>query len=203
MNKAAVIGNVQTHVHELLAGEETGHDWYHIDRVRKLSLHIAKAEGADLFVVELGALLHDIADHKFYGGDHEIGHQKARALLKINSLDDAAIEAVCDIVERISYSAGKGPMTSLEGKCVQDADRIEALGAIGIARCFATGSKFGRPIHDPRHPEHTSIQHFYDKLLLLKDQMNTEAGKKLAAERHEFMESFLKEFYAEWDLRGL
>jgi uncharacterized protein len=198
-----LIKQAEAHIRELLHAEGTGHDWYHIDRVRKLALFIARGENADPYVTELGALLHDIADHKFHGGDHEIGHRTARTWLEEHGADTELVRKVGDIVERVSFSANKGPMTSVEGKCVQDADRIEALGAIGIARCFATGGKFKRPIHDPQNPKDTSIQHFYDKLLLLRDRMNTESGRKIATERHQFMEAFLKEFYTEWDVKGL
>jgi uncharacterized protein len=203
MDTKELIHQTEDHVTSLLTGEGTGHDWFHIDRVRKLALFIANKEGADPTIVELAALLHDIADHKFHEGDHEIGHQTARAWLADLKAPVSTIDTVGNIVECVSYSAGK-PMTSLEGKCVQDADRLEALGAIGIARCFAYGGSKGRPLYDPESSDGAhSIQHFYDKLLLLKDTLHTQTAAQLAKDRHEHMERFLDQFYREWSLKDL
>jgi uncharacterized protein len=197
------IPQTEEHVKTLLMGEGTGHDWFHIDRVRKLALFIANKEGADTTIVELAALLHDIADHKFHGGDHDIGHKTARAWLASLTAPVSTIDAVGNIVECVSYSAGKS-MTSLEGKCVQDADRLEALGAIGVARCFAYGGSKGRPLYDPESRDGAhSIQHFYDKLLLLKDTLHTKTAAQLAKDRHAHMEHFLEQFYREWSLKDL
>jgi uncharacterized protein len=194
-----LVQQTEAHIRQLLSGEGTGHDWYHIDRVRKLALQIGAKEGADPLIVELGALLHDIADHKFHGGDHEIGHQQAREWLRSLQAPDDLVATVGDIVERISFSAAKGPMMTLEGKVVQDADRLEALGAIGIARCFATGGYRQRPLYNPADPQvETSVKHFYDKLLLLQDRMNTETGRAIAQDRTAYMQAFLDRFYEEW-----
>lgn len=191
----------ESHVRSIFEGEGSGHDWWHIDRVRKLALTIAKTEKADPVIVELGALLHDIADHKFHGGDHDIGHKTARAWLEKVEADAHIIEQVCYIVQNISYSGGRA-MESVEGKIVQDADRLDALGAIGIARCFAYGGHSGRELYNPESKtteKSPSINHFYEKLLLLKDRMNTKTGKKMAEARHAFIELYLDEFYKEWE----
>ena len=195
------------------AGESSGHDWYHIERVWRMARRIGVEEGADLEIVELGALLHDIADWKFHGGDESCGPREAERLLRTDGADERVIAAVVDIVATISYK-GAGvatPMQSLEGKCVQDADRIDALGAIGIARCFAYGGHAGRPLHDPLTPpvlhataqayknaKGGSLNHFYEKLLLLKDRMNTSSGRAVAEERHRYMEEFVRQFLHEW-----
>jgi uncharacterized protein len=205
------------HVRALLADDATGHDWWHVHRVRQLALEIGRREGADLFVVELTALLHDIADWKFHAGDETLGPRRAGQWLAGMGVDPTTTEHVCDIIAHISYK-GAGvptPMRSLEGRVVQDADRLDALGAIGIARTFAYGGHAGQPIHDPEVVaiEHatfaaykqgggTTINHFYEKLLLLKDRMNTQAGRQLAAERHTVMEEFLTRFLAEWEGRA-
>jgi uncharacterized protein len=201
-------------IRERLQHDSSGHDWWHIDRVRRNAVSLAKAEGADLIVTELAALLHDIADWKFHGGDDTAGPRAARAWLESHDVDAVTIEHVCDIIAGLSFK-GAGvatDMPTLEGRCVQDADRLDAVGAIGIARAFAFGGHFGRPMYDPDHPPelHDSfaayksksgptINHFYEKLLLLKDRMNTPTGRKLAAARHEFLERFLEQFLAEWE----
>lgn len=193
-------------------GEGTGHDWWHIERVWKLSLQIAEQENADQFIVSVGALVHDIADHKFHDGDASVGPARAKSWLESVGCTAAETEKIVAIVREISFK-GAGvstPMSSLEGECVQDADRMDAIGAVGIARVFAYGGSTGQPIHDPRMDARmhqsfedyksartTSINHFYEKLLLLKDLMNTEAGKQLANERHLFMEQYLERFYSE------
>ena len=194
--------------------EATGHDWYHIERVTKLALQISATEGGNKEVIELAGLLHDISDHKFNGGDFEKGGIEAERIMREYSVDESVVQQVIHIVNNISYKGAnvENKITSLEGKIVQDADRIDALGAIGIARTFAYGGHKGHPIYDPKiepqlheTPEeyqkttHT-INHFYEKLLLLKDRMNTETGKKMASERHAFMQGFLNQFYAEWNV---
>jgi uncharacterized protein len=175
---------------------------------------IGREEGADSYVVELAALLHDVHDWKFAGGDHEAGPRAARDWLLSLDVPPATIDHVCEIIAGLSFK-GAGvatPMRTLAGQCVQDADRLDALGAIGIARTFAYGGHKGQPLHDPdtRPQMHasfdaykrgggSSLNHFYEKLLLLKDRMNTATGKRLAAERHAVMEQFLEQFLAEWE----
>lgn len=197
------------------AEDPTGHDWWHLYRVWQLSKHIAaKEKDADMLVVELAALLHDIADHKFHGGDMEIGAIEAGKWLADIKADPKTIEAVQDIVRNISFKGvnHKIRLKTLEGHIVHDADKLDAIGAIGIARAMAFGGAHGRLIYSPDIPfmkdysfektnpqNSTGIHHFYEKLLLLKDRMFTETGKQMAVHRHEFMEEYLKEFYAEWD----
>lgn len=213
MNERDIIQQTADHVRQLLSGEGSGHDWFHIERVRHSALTIGKEEQADLFVVELAALLHDVADWKFAGGDHEAGPRAARQWLEALQVSTAVIDHVCEIIASLSFK-GAGVATAMrtvEGQAVQDADRLDAIGAIGIARAFAYGGHKGRALYDPDvSPEaHASfeaykkntgptINHFYEKLLLLKDRMNTPAGKRLAAERHAFMERYLEQFFAEW-----
>jgi uncharacterized protein len=205
---------VEQHVRSLMEGEGTGHDWWHVDRVRRSALAIAEHEGADRTIVELAALLHDIADWKFAGGDIDAGPRAARELLTRLEADLATIEHVCQIIDRLSFK-GAGvdtTMPTLEGKCVQDADRLDAIGAIGVARAFAYGGHKGRPLYDPRVPPEMhadfaayrrkvgpTLNHFYEKLLLLKDRMQTDEGRRRAAERHAYLERFLEQFLAEWD----
>lgn len=199
---------------ERLGGDSSGHDWWHIHRVRNNAVTIAKVEGADVALCELAALLHDIADWKFHGGDDTAGPRAAREWLTANGVEAPTIDRVCEIIAGVSFK-GAGvatDMSNLEGRCVQDADRLDAIGAIGIARAFAFGGHFGRLMYDPDHPPelHASfaayktksgptINHFYEKLLLLKDRMQTETGRRLAAERHAFMETYLARFLAEWN----
>ena len=181
--------------------------------VWKLAQQIGEAEGADAQVTSLGALLHDIADWKFHGGDDAVGPREAERLLVSEGAPRSVIEPVVEIVATISFKGAgvKNAMRSLEGKCVQDADRLDALGAIGIARCFAYGGHAGRLIHDPgvapvmhataeayKAARGTSLNHFHEKLLLLKDRMNTPSGRALAEERHRFMEDFVGQFLREW-----
>ena len=201
-------------VEEKLAGEGSVHDWWHIYRVWNLAKNIAGQEGANLMVVELAALLHDIADWKFHDGDENKGPQMAEQFLAANHVERRVIDPVIEIVASISYK-GAGvptPMKTLEGKVVQDADRLDAIGALGIARTFAYGGYKNRLIYHPeekpvlhqsfddykKNQGHT-INHFYEKLLLLKDRMNTASGKRLAEARHEFMQAYLDQFYREWD----
>ncbi len=211
----AVIDKALVYVRQLLEGEGSGHDWWHIKRVNDLAITIANNyDDADLYIVQLGALLHDIGDHKFHDGDHTVGPKMVTEWLENEHVNPQVIEKVVDIVKEISYKGADvaTPMSSLEGQIVQDADRLDAIGAIGIARTFAYGGNKNREMHNPEvvaemHSDFESykkttgptINHFYEKLLLLKDRMNTEFGKKLANERHAYMEQFLEEFFAEWD----
>lgn len=211
---AEIISLTVDHIRKVLADDSSGHDWWHIDRVRRTALEIAREEQADLGVVELAALLHDVADWKFHGGDDQAGPRAAREWLELNNVDPKVVDAVCEIVAGVTFK-GAGvvtEMSTLEGKCVQDGDRLDAIGAIGIARAFAFGGHFGRPMHDPETPHqlHESfaaykskhsptINHFYEKLLLLKDRMQTSTGRRLAAQRHAFMEAYLKQFFSEWN----
>ena len=201
-------------VKEKLQNAEGGHDWFHIERVYKNSLLIAENEECDLEVVKLGALLHDIADSKFHNGDETIGPKVARTFLEKENVDEETIIHVLNIIENISFKGGNfdNKFSSKELEIVQDADRLDALGAIGIARTFNYGGFKNRPIYNPniapnlnmskeeyKNSEAPTLNHFYEKLLLLKDKMNTDSGKKIAQERHSFMEKFLSQFYAEWD----
>ena len=194
--------------------ESSGHDWQHIYRVWQLSRQIARREGADPEVVELAALLHDIADWKFHGGDESVGPREAERLLVEEGAPQQVIAPVVEIVASISFKGAgvSGGMRTLAGRCVQDADRLDALGAIGIARCFAYGGHAGRLLHDPDVPpvlhdsaaaykaaKGTSLNHFYEKLFLLKERMNTPSGRALAEERHRYMEDFVARFLAEWN----
>lgn len=213
MNSSDILERTAVHVRQVLSGDSSGHDWWHIQRVTKNAIQIAKAEGADVFVVELAALLHDIADWKFHGGDESAGPRAARAWLEENNVDAATIDHVCEIIASLSFK-GAGvptPMRTIEGKAVQDADRLDAIGAIGIARTFAYGGHKGQPLYDPGVPPQrhdsfeaykknngTTINHFYEKLLLLKDLMSTPTARQLADERHRFMEQFLTQFHREW-----
>lgn len=217
MTQAQIVQKTADFVKEKFSHEGTGHDWWHMYRVWQLAKQIAQGEkGADLFVVELGALLHDIADWKFHDGDSSVGGKAAREWLENQQVDHRVIDEVAFIVEHISFKGGTNqtPMRSLEGKIVQDADRLDALGAIGIARAFAYGGSVSREIYNPdvkpkqygslddfkkQIADNHTVNHFYEKLLLLKDRMNTKTGKKIAEQRHEFMEMYLKEFYKEWD----
>lgn len=214
MDRAAVIERTREHVRRQLQGDPSGHDWWHIERVRTLALRLAEQEGADLFVVELAALLHDIADWKFHAGDPEVGPEMAAAWLQECGLESAVIEHVGSIIRNMSFK-GSGvptPMASVEGQVVQDADRLDALGAIGIARAFAYGGHQGREIFDPdvdsdshetfdayRSSASSTINHFHEKLLLLAERMNTPGARRIADERHRYMEGFLDRFHREWD----
>lgn len=205
-----LIETTEKYIKNLLESEGTGHDWWHIDRVRTNALAIASHYPVNVFVVEMAALLHDIADHKFHDGDENIGPKKATELLTNIGVEDDEIQKIVTIIREISFSKGLVPGT-LEGKIVQDADRLDALGAIGIARAFAYGGHKQRLIYHPDIPpthyaskdeykksSSPTINHFYEKLLLLTDLMNTGEAKKLAAERHKFMELYLNQFFDEW-----
>ena len=201
-------------VKQELKNAEGGHDWFHIQRVYKNSLLIANCEDCDILVVKLAALLHDIADSKFYNGDETVGPKKARLFLESENVSENTIVHVINIIENISFKGGNTIKNfhSLELDIVQDADRLDAIGAIGIARTFNYGGFKNRLLYNPdiapnlhmskeeyKNSETPTINHFYEKLLLLKDKMNTKTGKEIATERHRFMESFLSQFYAEWD----
>ena len=204
----------QTFVKDTLKDAEGGHDWFHVERVYKNALLIAKGETVDPLVVALGALLHDIADSKFYDGDSTIGPKVAGAFLLKHNVDSATINHVIKIIENISYSSNIGlenTFRSIELDVVQDADRLDALGAIGIARTFNYGGFKNRTLYNPdikpnlnmtkaeyKTSNAPTINHFYEKLLLLKDKMNTTTGYKIAKQRHQYMVDFLKQFDAEW-----
>jgi uncharacterized protein len=196
-----------------LGEDATGHDWFHVDRVRNNALHIFKQEGSgDPFIIEMAALLHDIPDEKL-NDSVEKGEQKLDAFLHTLSLSESDKQQIKDIIGTISYKGGKGAeLTSIEAKIVQDADRLDAIGAIGIARAFAYGGKKGQQIYHPdievrekmsvaeyRNGKSTSIHHFYEKLLKLKDLLNTDTAKVMAEQRHQMMETFLEQFYREWN----
>lgn len=210
---SSLITRTAEFIRERVADDASGHDWWHIDRVRRNAVYLANAEGADVVLCELAALLHDVADWKFHGGDETAGPRAARDWLTSQQADPELVDQVCGIIAGVSYKGAGVPteMESLAGRCVQDADRLDALGAIGIARAFAFGGHFGRLMYDPEHPpeQHATfaaykqksgptINHFYEKLLLLKDRMQTATGRKLAEDRHRFLETFLKQFFAEW-----
>lgn len=214
MNKESLIQNTITFVKETLANAEGGHDWFHVERVYKLALSIATQEEVDELVVSLGALLHDIADSKFHAGDETVGPRLAKDFLEQEQVPQATIEHVVKIIENISFKGGNEVQAfhSAELDVVQDADRLDAIGAIGIARTFNYGGYKNRPLYDPqvkpdlnmtkaqyKASNSPTINHFYEKLLLLEDRMNTKTGQKIAANRHKFMEDFLTRFYQEWN----
>ena len=197
-----------------LAGAEGGHDWWHIYRVWQQARHIAGKETANLLVVELGALLHDIADSKFHNGDENIGPAKAVAFLQTLHVPEEVVRHVENIIRHISFKGGNSErsFSSPELAVVQDADRLDAIGAIGIARAFNYGGFKNRMLYDPavtpnlqmtkeeyKSSTAPTINHFYEKLRLLKDRMKTSTGKELAAARHAFMEGYLEQFYREWN----
>jgi uncharacterized protein len=214
MNIEDIIIRTIAYVKETLHAEGSGHDWWHIYRVWSMAKTIAREEQANMLVVELAALLHDIADWKAYDGDASVGPRVAGEWLHSIAVEPAVIAEVQDIIPKISFKGVADDKTILspEAKIVQDADRLDAIGAVGIARVFTYGGSKGRVIYDPTIPpvkhesvesylknENPSVNHFYEKLLLLKDLMNTETGRRIAAHRHAFMESYLNEFYKEWD----
>lgn len=209
-----IISLTAAYVQQTLADAEGGHDWWHIYRVWQLAKEIAKTEAVDSQVVELGALLHDIADSKFHGGDESIGPKRAREFLVSQGVEEPTIVAVEQIVRHISFKGGNEASTysSPELQVVQDADRLDAIGAIGIARTFNYGGFKNRALYDPNIPpkldmtreeyknsQAPTINHFYEKLLLLKDRMHTATAREIAIQRHAFMEQFLAQFYKEWE----
>lgn len=215
MNDHLIIKQTAAYVREKLSGEGSGHDWWHVFRVWQNAIEIANHENADLFIIELAALLHDIDDWKFNGGCIMAGPKAAGQWLRNLQVSSGVILHVCDIIATMSFKGAgvKSYMTTIEGMIVQDADRIDAIGAIGIARTFAYGGFKGREIYNPtRKPENhetfeqykkgsgTTINHFYEKLLLVKDLLNTHTAKEMARERHQFLEIFLQQFLNEWPL---
>ncbi|WP_461532511.1 HD domain-containing protein [Sinomicrobium sp.] len=213
MTDSPLITATVSFVKQQLQNAEGGHDWFHIERVYHNAMRIASGEKADITVVRLGALLHDIADSKFHGGDETVGSSIARDFLRRQDVEQHIVEHVINMIKHISFknSFEAKEFSSIELDIVQDADRLDAIGAIGIARTFNYGGFKNRELYNPDIPpvHHTSgesyknntgptINHFYEKLLLLKDSMNTETGKKMALERHRFMENFLQQFFAEW-----
>ncbi len=216
MLEQEIIHKTTEFVKQTLADAEGGHDWWHIYRVWQLSKQIAQHEQVDLLTVELGALLHDIADSKFHNGDEEIGPKTATNFLSSLQLDSQTINHVGNIIRHISFKGGKHTQgfKSPELDVIQDADRLDALGAIGIARTFNYGGHKGRQLYNPnikpnlnmtKQEYKTStaptINHFYEKLLLLKDRMNTKTGKQIAIQRHNYMQDFLTQFYNEWEVQ--
>ena len=214
MTKEYIIQATIKFAKKTLAKAEGGHDWWHIYRVWQTAKHIAGHEEVDIFVVELGALLHDIADSKFHNGDEEVGPRKANEFLVSLGIEADIIDHVENIIRHISFKGGnqKQGFTSPELDVVQDADRLDAIGAIGIARAFNYGGHKNRAMHDPevavnlnmskeeyKKSDAPTINHFYEKLLRLKDRMNTKTGQEIAANRHLFMEQYLAQFYSEWE----
>lgn len=214
MSNQQIIKNTEAFVKNALKNAEGGHDWFHILRVWNNAKLIAKNENVDEFVVELGALLHDIADSKFHEGDETIGPKIAREFLEIQQVDDSIISHIENIISNISFKGGnfEQKFNSPELEVIQDADRLDAIGAVGIARTFNYGGFKNRPLYNPeitpdlnqtkeayKNSEAPTINHFYEKLLLLKDRMNTVTGREIAYNRHLYMEGFLSQFYNEWN----
>jgi len=209
-----IIAETISFVKEKLSGAEAGHDWFHIERVYKNALRINAIEKGDLLTVSLAALLHDIADSKFHDGDEEIGPQIAGEFLSSKGLDNKLIKHIQQIIRNLSYKASLGEVVfrSKELDIVQDADRLDAIGAIGIARAFTYGGFKNRMLYDPsvkpdlnmdkatyKAAANPTINHFYEKLLLLKDLMKTEEGRNVAEQRHGFMMAYLEQFFSEWE----
>ncbi len=219
MTKKQVINKTAKYVKEQLAGESSGHDWWHVYRVWQNAIHIGKKEQVDMFVVELAALLHDLDDWKMTGGDPDAYIPKVTNWLNKMAVSDADIDHILRIIKDLSFKGHRerSIMLTKEGEVVQDADRLEGLGAIGIARAIATGQKFGQEIHNPHikpmlnqssdqykkqytgERKNTTINHFYEKLLLLADLMNTKTARKIARKRHRIMEDYLDTFFKEWE----
>ena len=213
--KEIIIEATKVFVKEILKDAEAGHDWFHTLRVYNNARLIAKSESVDLYIVALGALLHDIADSKFHNGDDTVGPRVARKFLHQHNVDSFVINSVIDIINNISFNKSletNNKPNSIELDVVQDADRLDAIGAIGIARCFNYGGFKNRKLFDPsikpnlkmskkeyKNSKAPTINHFYEKLLLLSDKMNTKTGKKIAKERHQFMTEYLDQFHAEWE----
>ena len=215
MNRKAILKKTKKFVKQSFKGAEGGHDWFHTKRVLANSVHIAKKENANLFVVQMAALLHDIADAKFHDGDETVGPKVASEFLIEHNVDQISREHIVKIIESVSFknslSNTDNPFNSIELQIVQDADRLDAIGAIGIARAFHYGGFKNRTLYDPeiapnleltkeeyKNSKSPTINHFYEKLLLLKDKMNTKTGAKIAQQRHDFLLQYLEHFYAEW-----
>lgn len=217
MNKKSIIDQTAKYVRKKLEKEHTGHDWWHAFRVWKMALKIAEEEkNVDLFVVQLAALLHDIADWKFHSAGDSAGTKLTREWLEKLHVEENVIFHVCEIIKGVSFKGAgvKSQMRTMEGMVVQDADRLDAIGAIGIARTFAYGGYCGRKIHSPdikpekhetfeqyKNSKGTSINHFYEKLFLLKGLMNTKTARKIAEQRHKFMKQYLDRFFKEWEVK--
>lgn len=211
MSQAELLAAAEAFAREELELDSSGHDWWHIQRVVALARRIAREEGADLFICELAAVLHDVADYKI-AGDEAAGLAKVRGWLEVHGAGADVVEPVMEIIATMSFGGGnRPPMRTLEGRVVQDADRLDALGAIGIGRAFAFGGARGRAMYDPEETPQvytsqaayhastqSTISHFHEKLLLLKVRMNTPFARRLAEQRHRYMEAFLEEFAAEW-----
>lgn len=212
----SVIEPIENYIKDKFKNEGTGHDWFHIDRVRRLALYIQEREGGDRSIIELSALLHDISDHKFNGGDFEKGGKEAASILQQHNLKKDFIKEVTSIVNAISFkgSGVEDTVNTIEGEIVQDADRLDAIGAIGIARTFAFGGSINQPIYTPgiQPSVHNSkeeylsrthtINHFYEKLLLLEERMHTKTAKAIARNRTKLMQDYLDSFYAEWNFNN-
>lgn len=211
-----ILSNARQYVRAEMERDSSGHDWWHIHRVATLAKRLAGECGADPFICELAALLHDVGDYKLRGPSDEPESAIARRWMIEQGLSQATIEHICSIIDHMSFKGAgvESRMTTTEGKVVQDADRLDALGAIGIARTFAYGGHKGSPMHDPeaspkmhktveeyRTSRSSSINHFHEKLLLLKDLLNTEPAKRLAQKRHDYMVAFLEQFEEEWQGR--
>ena len=215
MNKAQILKNTKTYVIEKMSGEGTGHDWFHVERVFKMAEHIAREESdANLFVVQMAALLHDIEDWKFNEDDTSEGTKIARDWMEHQTVDRDLIDHICESIKAVSYKGGanQNKPKTLEAKIVQDADRLDALGAIGIGRAFAYGGFKGREMYNPKikpkkfttlaaykNNKGTTINHFYEKLFLVKDLMHTKTAVKIATKREKFMKEYLNMFYNEWE----
>lgn len=216
MDRSEIILSTAAFIAREFASEGSGHDWFHVDRVRRMALRIAKKEGVDLFVTEMAALLHDLDDYKITGSESDVP-VKARKILSSMDVEEDVAALILKVIEEVSYK-GSGietPVSSIEAAVVQDADRLDAIGAIGIARTFAYGGHKNRLIYDPdivpvMHDDFQSyksstaptINHFYEKLLLLKDRMNTNTARIIAEHRHRFMENYLQQFFDEWEAKG-
>lgn len=214
-NQDIIVEKTKQFVKATLISAEGGHDWFHIERVYKTAIHITKKEKANVFIVKMGALLHDIADPKFHNGDEEIGPELASDFLETLNVSKTDIEHIINIIKYVSFknSFDQVEFNSKELEIIKDADRLDAIGAIGIARCFNYGGYKNRPLYNPEIPaiKHTnkstykntnspSFNHFYEKLLLLKDLMHTQTAKDLAEERHAFMVNYMTQFQKEWHL---
>lgn len=213
MERQEIIQSTAAFVAGEFASEGSGHDWFHIDRVRRMALRIGKTEGGDLFIIEMAALLHDLDDYKITGLESH-APARAKSWLSSQNVEDDLASLILQVIEEVSYKGSEieTPVSTVESAVVQDADRLDAIGAIGIARTFAYGGHKNRLIYDPEivpemHDDFHSyknstaptINHFYEKLLLLKDRMNTNSAKLMAAQRHQFMENYLQHFFDEWE----
>jgi uncharacterized protein len=213
-----ILSGAREYVREEMSKDASGHDWWHIHRVATMAKRLATECGADVFVCELAALLHDVGDYKLRGPSNEAESAIARRWMESHGVQAGIVDHICSIIDSMSYSTSlkntgiQSGMKTTEGQCVQDADRLDAIGAIGVARTFAYGGSKGQPMHDPelepvtnqtkeqyRTSRTSSVNHFHEKLLLLKGLMNTEPAKRLAEQRHEYMKQFLEQFHAEWN----